>query len=86
MSKPFANPGEFVILWHDTGCFGWSPIYGKVIKVSPTFAYVLFEHAEHPRRIMWHKIEAPKMTDGIEEVWRKNANKKAVAKWCEVKL
>lgn len=77
-----AQPGEFVALPHDTGCQGYVDIYGKVIRTSSLFYYVLFEWSEKPRRIMHHKVDNVERAEYAEDTWKKNVNKQAEAKWC----
>jgi len=87
MTQELARPGEFVAIWAETNSNkgdGWTPIYGKVIRTSPFYYFVLFEWAIRPRRIQHHRVDNCRQDDAAE-LWSKNANKQAAAKWPPLK-
>ncbi len=74
------KPLEFCSIWHDPIAFPPTLIYGRIISIGKVFAFVLFEHADKPRRIDLHRISEADHECALE-CWTQNVNKAAALKY-----
>lgn len=62
--------GAILFKWHDTGCFGWTPYYCRVDRVTNKFVVITGENGDSKRKsIEWaiRELSTPNSPNNVNE-------------------